>query len=127
MNTESPSELTAWLVDSLKRAVLYENGTERDVAMTGGMSKLPYMPACRDAYVRMLNMLERSPDPTSCAAAIHEEMLAVFSKPIYGGVQTQFICSVIDRWLESFGHQAEKLNEIWYRHATSSGTRARNT
>jgi hypothetical protein len=126
MTTATPAEMTAWLIDSLKHAVAYENSTERQVAENGGMSKLPYMPACRDAYVRMVDMLERSPDPTACASAIHAEMLSVFSNPIYGGVQTQFICSVIDQWLLSLGYEAERLYQVWYSHATSGGSDPRN-
>jgi len=114
------AETTAWLMRSLEMAVEYEDSVEQDASQGRGMVDLPFMPACRDAYVRMLAMLREACPAATLAADIHAEMLSVFSKPIYGGVQTQYICSVIDQWLEDGGETGlPKLYDVWYRHATN--------
>lgn len=108
---------TGLLIKMLEDALRYEASMERNCP---GFLPIAYRPAARDAYLAVLEILRKDALEAADFGRIHARLAEVFEREHYPGIQLEFICSWVDRWLD--GHaagclQANRLHDLFRQEA----------
>jgi hypothetical protein len=91
----------------LEAAISYEEYMRKSLSEDNrGFAGYPFMPAALVAYRRILHVLTDERTESTKAAEVRDELLNIFTRQHYPGVQLRFICQCVDAWLESIDHTA---------------------
>lgn len=81
-----------------------------------GFLPIAYLPAARDAYAAVLEILRKDTLGPADFVAIHARLAKVFELEHYPGMQLALICIWVDKWLDSHAagrFQANRLHDLF--------------